>query len=271
MHCVVCDKDMYAKNQWVYHCTGCGFWQSTLTAGGGRGIDGIESLRRNNFVRLCDQLEKKEAISGLECLEVGCAEGWFLDEGRKRNLTSIGIEPSEVSKLAVKSGHDVRAGFFPDVLGDLDKFDLIIFNDVFEHLPDPINALCECEKRLRANGRLVLNLPSSSGFFYRVSLFLMKLGKATPFERLWQKGYPSPHLSYFNSQNLTHFVTKNSDLVLIDTFQLPSIEFSGLKNRIFSSHKGLMGYLLYGGISVCIPVINLLPSDIIVQVFQKPK
>ena len=52
-------------------------------------------------------------------------------------------------------------------------FDAIIFNDVFEHLPDPIDAIVAVERLLADDGILVLNLPSSDGLFFR-SLYAPK-------------------------------------------------------------------------------------------------
>ena len=66
-------------------------------------------------------------------------------------------------------------------------FDAIIFNDVFEHLPDPIDAIVAVERLLADDGILVLNLPSSDGLFFRVSTLLNRLGWRGPYERLWQR------------------------------------------------------------------------------------
>ncbi|MFP6756902.1 MAG: class I SAM-dependent methyltransferase [Alphaproteobacteria bacterium] len=270
MHCIICDGRMRQRLSWVWHCAACGFWRSELVAGAGRGVDGLELLRRDNFASLCDRLERGLRLTRKSCLEVGCAEGWFLDEMRNCGADCLGIEPSNVAQFAIDAGHDVKIGLFPHVLDDRSVFDFIVFNDVFEHLPNLIDALENCERRLKPGGHLVLNLPNSDGFFFRLSLVLLKFGRSSAFDRLWQKDFPSPHLSYFNPGNLTALVDRYTGLNAVESFALPSIRHEGLKDRIATSHKGVMGYLLYLGLSAGLPIFKHLPSDICVLVFQKP-
>ncbi len=112
MKCVICDTAMKQNLDWAWQCPCCDFWHSTLEPAAGRGIDGLEDLRRENFKILCDQLERLTPLKDKACLEVGCAEGWFLDEATSRNTKCVGIEPSDVSKIAMAAGHEVKVGFF---------------------------------------------------------------------------------------------------------------------------------------------------------------
>ena len=270
MQCIICDSQMRQRTKWAWHCTKCHFWRTNLQAGVGRGVEGLETLRRENFKILCKWLERIAPLERKSCLEIGCAEGWFLDEIKKYVARCQGIEPSKVAQTALDAGHDVKVGLFPNVLNDGASFDLIIYNDVFEHLPNPIEALRDCEQRLNPGGLLVLNLPSSNGLFFWLSLVLLKCGQSSVFDRLWQKDLPSPHLSYFNPKNLTDFINRYSGLSLICSLPLPSIGQKGMKERVSASHKGLTGYIIYLGLVVWLPIIKLLPSDIFVLVFQKP-
>ena len=38
----------------------------------------------------------------------------------------------------------------------------------------------------------------------------MSIGISKIYNRLWQKGFSSPHLSYFNKNNLTNFLLKHN-------------------------------------------------------------
>lgn len=117
-------------------------------------------------------------------------------------------------------------GFFPDCLAgggvDARPYDLIVFNDVFEHLPDVNQAMAACRARLAPGGRLDINLPASSGALYRLSRRLFRIGRPGSFERLWQKDFPSPHLSYFNSVNLARLAPRHG-LKPRQSFRLPSL------------------------------------------------
>lgn len=267
--CIVCNASLDKKNPYTWQCPKCGFWSAKLDAGVGRGIDGIEALRRSNFVTICDQLERHGSLSGKRVLEIGCAEGWFLNEASKRGAVVVGIEPSDVAEIARAAGHKVHVGFFPDVLGADEKFDYIVFNDVFEHLPDPSFILEACAQTLSVGGTLVINLPSSNGFFFKMGRLFDRFGVRSLFDRLWQKGFASPHLWYFNERTLDAFVTKSGVFEKTNGFELEVIRSEGLKERISASHQGIVGVLMTYAIRLLIPVIKAFPSDIIVQTYKK--
>jgi SAM-dependent methyltransferase len=270
MKCIVCQNQLTEQLPWLFRCDCCGFNASTLVAGSGRGIDGLEILRRKNFRRLCDRLEGRWVLRGKSVLEVGCAEGWFLDEALRRGMVAKAIEPSSPhAEYARSRGFDVVTGYFPDDLGLDQRFDFVVFNDVFEHLPDPVRAIKHCQELLRPGGVLVLNLPSNNGVIYRMANLIAKFGRAATLERLWQKGFPSPHLSYFNPSTIKRFVTQQTDLDHVSTFPLDAVVAEGLGDRIEASHPGPMGKVLSIGLVLAIPILNILPSDIIVGVFQK--
>lgn len=271
MKCVVCDGKMLQRQPWLYICPDCGFGASNLAAGGGRGIAGLETLRRKNFVTLCGWLNERYSLAGKKVLEVGCAEGWFLEEARSRGMIGCAIEPSRPhAEMSRAKGFDVIEGFFPDDIDTAARFDFIVFNDVFEHLPDPVSALAHCEEMLEPGGVLVLNLPSNRGIFYRLGAVLASLGQLGPLERLWQKGFPSPHLTYFNPVTLRRFVDRFTGLRHVGTLSLATFVAQGLWERVETSHPGIGGRLIYAGLRLALPVIQLLPADIVVGVFEKP-
>jgi SAM-dependent methyltransferase len=203
-------------------------------------------------------------------LDVGSAHGWFLEQART-DFDVLGIEPDEqVGRKAAARGLPVRMGYFPQALAAGESFDVIVFNDVIEHIPDIRTALDECRKRLNPSGVLVLNLPSSGGIFYRAAKFLARFRVFGPFDRLWQKSLPSPHVHYFNQRNLTALVD-GAGLAAVESFELPSVGSAGLLERIrFAGHgSSLASYLQYLVIRGAIPFLRMFRSDIVVCVFRK--
>ncbi len=271
MDCFVCENVMAQKSAWYYVCPKCGFEKTTLESGAGRGVDGLELLRRQNFALMIDHLQKHKALKDISCLEVGCAEGWFIEAMQSQGVNMYAIEPSEMALPLQEKGYNITQGFFPDALKGDEQYDMIVFNDVFEHIPAPIGAIEQCEAHLKEGGLLVINLPSNKGLFYRLSKLLHKFGYSGPFERMWQVGLPSPHVSYFSPQTLTRFTQKYTDLRPIESFTLPSVAKDGLKERISASYNGLFGKILYWGIFCAMPLIKILPQDICVVVFEKGK
>lgn len=262
---------MHPITGWVERCAACGYQRSTLRPGAGTGIDGLESLRRANFELILDRLEVIRPLRGARILEIGSAWGWFLEAATRRGAVAHGIEPEAANvELSRAAGHSVELGFFPSDLRDQGPYDLIVFNDVFEHIPDPAGLGAELERRLAPGGLLVINLPSSDGTIYRIASMFRRLGFASPYERLWQKDFASPHVSYFNPASLRRMIEGHSRLAWQSTFALPSVVRDGLGERIRSSHRGALGSAIHAGMWGLSYLLPLLPADIVVVVFRAP-
>lgn len=231
--------------------------------------DGLEQLRKANFARLLDEIAQVKGGGG-RLLDVGCAHGWFLEMAAGRYEVT-GIEPDEVVASATRArGLPVRAGYFPQVLAADERFDVIVFNDVIEHIPDIRSVLAACHHHLRDGGLLVLNLPNSDGLFYRLSRLLSRLGVQGFFERLWQKDFPSPHVHYFNPRNLQQLLA-NTAFEQQRGGRLETLNRKGLYTRIaYSKENGaLRNGIVYLGALGSIPFLRMLPADIFFSISKK--
>lgn len=282
MQCVVCNTEMVQGIvDWHSKCEVCGYESATLqpaindsnvhaTLDETQRENGLYSLRKNNFKKILFTLKEigPPRSNQQELLDVGAAHGWFI-ELAKTEFETLGIEPDQAVALESKrKGLPIRIGFFPEVLQATELFDVIVFNDVIEHIPDVRAILKACARHLKKNGRLVLNLPSSSGVFYRASKMLARIGLLKPFLRMWQAGMPSPHVHYFNKRNLSSLL-ESEHFRLIYSGDLESISANGLLDRIrFSkSTSPILAYPMYWAILLMLPVLKLFQSDIILQIF----
>ncbi|HEY6946113.1 MAG TPA: class I SAM-dependent methyltransferase [Candidatus Acidoferrum sp.] len=119
--------------------------------------------------RLLDFIEKW-GVSGGTFLDVGCFSGLFLYNARLRGFDVVGIEPSteavsyvrNVYKFEVIHGN-LRSGKFA-----ADRFSVVSFLDVIEHLTDPISEMKESFRILRPGGLLVMTTPNAKGLIQRV-------------------------------------------------------------------------------------------------------
>jgi 2-polyprenyl-3-methyl-5-hydroxy-6-metoxy-1,4-benzoquinol methylase len=222
----------------------------------------LKSVRDLNFSVLTRILKRLKPRGGA-LLDVGCAHGWFLDK-TKDFFRSSGVEPDESIFNATKArGLEVAHGYFPQALDPSSKFDIIAFNDVLEHIPTVEGALTACKEHLNPDGLLLINLPSSNGFFYRLSKLLARVGICGFFDRMWQKGMPSPHVHYFNQKNLTELLG-NHQFKVVQTGTLDVLHAKGLYTRLTYSRANSVGknVLLYAMLMLSLPVLKLLPSDI---------
>jgi SAM-dependent methyltransferase len=243
MPCQLCGAsvDRFRRLPWLTRCRGCGVWQSTLRPTIGLGspaaIDeesraaGLRPVREAGYHQVLDEVAHLRPIAGMRVLDVGSGHGWFLEAAAAAGARAVGIEPeNDLAGAARARGLDVRVGYFPGALRPEDRFDLVAYNDVFEHLPDPDAVLAATRDVLVPGGVLTISIPTTDGLGYRVALWAAALGLTTPLKRLWQFDYPSPHLWYFNERSLCSLLRRNG-FVVERTGRLPSIERSGLRAR----------------------------------------
>jgi 2-polyprenyl-3-methyl-5-hydroxy-6-metoxy-1,4-benzoquinol methylase len=112
---------------------------------------------------------------GLRCLDVGCGAGALgaaLKAAGAAHVAGIEFDAAAADRArerldVVVAGSVVEAEL-PFAAGD---FDLLVFADVLEHLPDPDVALARCLPLLAAGGRVVVSVPNM-----RFWLMLVRLG-----------------------------------------------------------------------------------------------
>lgn len=279
--CPVCSSNLSAGVQsWHYKCRACLYEKSNLQPSINETSShklvnepereaGLREIRMGNFRQLLREIVLLKP-SGGTLVDVGCAHGWFL-EAAKTQFNVLGIEPDEaVFNVTAGKGLPVRKGYFPDALEAGEAFDVIVFNDVVEHIPKIEEVLKACHERLNGDGLLVLNLPSSDGIFYQISRIFTKVGKFSFFERLWQKGLPSPHVHYFNAKNISELLTK-SGFVTIKSGTLPTLGLHGLYTRISNAGKISIAsrIFIYCVVAASLPILRLLPSDIVYVIGRK--
>jgi len=268
--CDCCTAAMVRIAPWLGVCPACGFLASDLAAGAGASVEGLENLRQANFERLLDRLETLRPLAGTRLLEVGCARGWFLDAAARRGVDCVGLEPDpDLAADAHGRGHSIETGLFPAAPHTKESFDIVVFNDSFEHIPAPRDAVARCAELLPTGGLLALNLPSSDGALYRAASVLARVGVRSPLERLWQKGLPSPHRSYFSPTNLTRLVESSGAFVPRERCALPSVAIPGLWRRLRSSWPVPHAVGLYIGVAAFVPLLRHLPQDIVLAIFER--
>ena len=279
--CLICSQKLLGGVQkWHFKCQRCSYESADLepnineaelspTLNEISRERSLKELRSANFAVLLEKLKGLRPGGG-SLLEVGSAHGWFLEQ-TKPHFSALGIEPDNgMYALSKGQGVNVRHGYFPDVLAPNECFDVIVFNDVLEHIPHLDQAVEACARHLRPDGLLLVNLPNSSGFFYKASKLLCRLGAHSYFERMWQKDMPSPHLHYFNKKNL-HLFLESKQFSVIDSGNLEVIRAKGLFDRLSYANENslIKNILLYVMILAFLPLLRLFPSDIHYVIAQK--
>ena len=270
--CPICGSQVREIHTLVCQCPTCGLETSDFQAGAGGGVDGLEKLRRQNFESIWKLLDASMLIDGGKLLEVGCAGGWFLENARARGIEAIGIEPSDYACEAIGKGFKVLRALFPEATAHFadGSFDFVVFNDVFEHIPNPKTVLVECSRLLSDDGKIIINIPVNDGFLYSSSKILKRFGWHGPFDRFWQKGYSSPHLFYYSESTLCLLLNNTIDWQMRISCGLRTVHLKGLWKRVNSGSEGLFQTLIIFALSAVFALVEkVLPNDVKVLVFEK--
>ncbi|HDL01042.1 MAG TPA: class I SAM-dependent methyltransferase, partial [candidate division Zixibacteria bacterium] len=125
----------------------------------------------------------KKSKSSKNLLDLGCGQGHFTDKIKKEfsNYNVFGLDYSisaiEYADTNFKNIDFVVANAYNPPYCD-EYFDIIILNNIWEHVPDPLNLLQSINRIIKPNGQLVISTPSRYRF---INLIKASLGKEISF------------------------------------------------------------------------------------------
>ncbi len=115
---------------------------------------------------------------GSKVLDVGCNGGQFgkiLQEKNHCIVYGVDISSAAVNdaKQLLKAAEtmDITHDPFPFIE---EKFDIIVFGDVLEHIPDPLDVLRKFTVYLNSGGSILLSLPNVANISIRLKLLIGK-------------------------------------------------------------------------------------------------
>lgn len=112
-----------------------------------------------------DWLRRAGVGLGSQILDVGCGAGGFLVKLQKHGFTRLtGLDPFISEEIDYGGGLRILKRTLPEMDG---QFDLILSNHSFEHMPDPLAALREIRRLLKANGCALLRMPYADCYAWR--------------------------------------------------------------------------------------------------------
>lgn len=142
-------------------------------------------------------------------LDVGCADANYFDTLKKISpqVHCTGIENNEeiVSK-ALKNGRNVKLGTINDLDQSL-KYDLIIMNNLIEHVRNPVQELTKARSLLKDDGVIFIETPNTDSWDFKL------------FKKYWGGLHTPRHTFLFNPTS-TYSVCKLTKLK-VEKFLFP--------------------------------------------------
>lgn len=152
--------------------------------------------------------------SEVKILEVGCGLGYLTYALRQQGFDAVGLDISSVAIDSAKKrygDHYVCIDIYEYARRTGPIYDVIIFTEVIEHVPDAKSFVSTLGKLLAPGGELVITTPNRSCF---------------PNEFLWETEPPPVHLWWFSEKSMETL----ADML---GYQLRFLDFTGYNQEEF--------------------------------------
>lgn len=156
-------------------------------------------------------------------LDVGCSSGLLLELLKKEKYDVFGIEPNmNAYKIANKKfGKQVFYGTLARYCKThKNKFDIIIYNHVLEHIENINDELLLTKEILKKKGILVIGLPNTANIVYILR------------RKYWEPLMPKEHIWHFSAKRITKLLRHYK-------FDICNISFSDDNRQNYSFLKRL--------------------------------
>ena len=122
----------------------------------------------NLFNRRLDELLFHTGGRRGRLLDVGCATGTLLELARLRGWDVHGVDISEYATSIARDYYclDVFTGELVDAEYGEGQFDVVVMDDLIEHVADPVSLVRESRRILKPGGMLTLNTPNRAGLWH---------------------------------------------------------------------------------------------------------
>ncbi len=132
-------------------------------------------------------------------LDVGCAMGILLELARLRGWEVHGVDVSEYATEIARDYYnlEVLTGQLVDAAYPDGRFDVVVMDDLIEHVADPTALVREAHRVLAPGGLLTLNTPNRAGLWH---LFM---------GRRWFHYRQTEHTFFFSPQVISHLLERH--------------------------------------------------------------
>lgn len=223
----------------------------------------VNLLRFREYIKLA-------GVKG-RILDVGCADAPYFDLLKKKHpqISITGVEfKEEIAEKGRKKGRDIITGTIMDI-HKKETFDLIIMNNLIEHVTDPAREMKKAYALLKSNGHVLLETPNTDSWDHRI------------FKKYWGSLHVPRHTYLFSMRSIKQLVDR-SGFQIIDSQYILSTDNWALSMQNFLQdynythckiNKGRVWYykfLLFIFIPLCVIQKMLKKTGAFVITLRKP-
>lgn len=157
----------------------------------------LETHRRTHYTRQIKRLYQLLGSSG-SILDVGCGDGSFLLFAKENGWQAAGTD-IYLSPAAEAICVPLWAGRLEDIDFGKQRFSVIRFNHVLEHVQNPLVVLRHARKILLQNGVLILSVPNLAGISPRIKSWQSRIGMK---KHRWRHYAALHHFWFFTPSTL---------------------------------------------------------------------
>jgi len=118
---------------------------------------GTSKTLENHFEFIAKKVVSESESKLGSVLEIASNDGSQLDKFKKLNWKTYGVDPAENLNVIAKLNHNIYTGYWGVDVFDLPlSFDAIIAQNVWAHVPNPVEFLKECKKYMTQNTKLYI-------------------------------------------------------------------------------------------------------------------
>lgn len=190
---VLAEYDLAAVTQ-LHRCSACAFGLFLPSVIGSDLFYQELSRMGESWYYLADKWEYRKAAAligpAMRVLDVGCGQGFFLEECRRRGAEAEGIELNSTAAAAGRAkGFEVHEEMLEDFANrHVAKFDVVSLFQVLEHVAAPVELAAQAFRCTTPTGRLIIAVPNMDGL----------VGKVDPVP----SNVPPHHLSRWTTRSL---------------------------------------------------------------------
>lgn len=211
----------------------------------------LNEASSNRYSQIYDVIKSSTCQNDV-ILDIGCAAGGFLkylqSKGYK-NLYGVDASKSYVKSHNIESGYKVKYGTAESLPFKDGTFDIIIMDQVLEHVINPNNAFNEARRVLKENGIFCISVPDAERYKENPDCFWLIM-------REHIQHFDIAHINYLCDTNGFKLLKSDHSYISIikDSLIMPCLTVlmqksektnkSGIKSNIFGKlHKDTETYL----------------------------